>query len=570
MNLFVMLSVIIVVATALAGLMRLLKQPIVIGYILAGLILGPFGFGLLRSTEEVSIFSQLGIAILLFIVGLHLSPREVRSLGKNVFLIGLLQVLLTAALGFGLSQVFNFTPVEGIYFGLALSFSSTIVVLKFLADKKDLEKLYGRITIGILLFQDIVAALALVFSSAFSNGYLGVAPFMLLLIKNLALLLVVALVSYYILPLLSGFFAHSSEYLFIFSLAWGFGLASLFGYLGFSIEIGALIAGVALSVTPYSQEISSRLKPLRDFFIVIFFIVLGTQIEFSQFSKVIYPLVISLAFVIFVKPLLLTILTQVFRYAPKTSFLAGISLAQTSEFSLILVLLGMNVGHVRGNVLSLVTMIGFISIISSTYLIKYAEKLYPLCLPLLKIFDYRFPSREMAHFVNEHVYDVVLFGCNRSGYDFLHMFKDLDTKFLAVDFDPDIIKDLLKNGFNCVYGDAEDAEFLEDINIGQAKIVISTIPDYEANCFLVNKIRNFSLATIVILISYSIDDAISLYENGATYVILPHFISGEFAARLTLEAGFDINNLHKKRDEHIQYLKQRKALGHSHPVLLHH
>ncbi len=567
MNLFVMLSIILVVATALAGLMRLLKQPIVIGYILTGLLLGPQAFGLLRSTAEVAIFSQMGIAILLFIVGLHLSPHEVKSLGKNVFLMGILQVVITSGLGFLLASSFGFSPVEGVYFGLALSFSSTIVVLKYLADKKDLEKLYGRIAIGVLLFQDIVAAFALVFSSAFSNGYLGIAPFLLLLIKNISLILVVSLLSYYVLPLLSSFFARSSEFLFIFSLAWGFGLASLFGYLGFSIEMGALIAGVALSTTPYCQEISSRLKPLRDFFVVIFFIVLGSQIDFASFSKVINPLIFTIIFVVVAKPFVLTLLAQLFGYNTKTAFLSGVSLSQTSEFSLILVMLGVKVGHVRGDVLSLITMVGFISIASSTYLIKYSERIYPIFLPFLKIFGRRVPVVET---IGKTVYDVVLFGCNRSGYDFLHMFKEFGDKFLAVDFDPDIIKELQSNGFNCVYGDAEDAEFLEDIEIGRAKIVISTIPDYEANSFLVSKIRNFNPDTIVILISYSIDDAISLYENGATYVILPHFISGEFAARLTLESGFDINKLHQKRDEHMMYLKQRRALGYAHPVLFHH
>lgn len=182
MSLFFELSLIIVVAAALSGLMRLLKQPIVIGYVLTGLLLGPQFLNLIKSTETVSIFSEMGIAILLFIVGLHLSPNELRDLGKNVFTTGFIQVALTSFIGFVVCRIFNFSVTESLYLGVALSFSSTIIVLKLLSDKRDLEKLYGRITIGILLFQDIVAAIALILSSSFSNGGGELATFVLLLV----------------------------------------------------------------------------------------------------------------------------------------------------------------------------------------------------------------------------------------------------------------------------------------------------------------------------------------------------------------------------------------------------
>ena len=563
MSLFFELSIIIVVAAALSGLMRLLKQPIIIGYILTGLLLGPQFLNLIKSTETVSIFSEMGIAILLFIVGLHLSPKEAKDFGRNAFITGFVQVVLISFFGFLVSIFFGFSKVESIYIGTALSFSSTIIVLKILSDKRDLEKLSSRITVGILLFQDLVAAAALILSSSFANGGGELSGFILLLIKGSALTLVITLFSVYILPTLSDFFAKSQEYLFLFSLAWGFGLAAFFGFLGFSIEIGALVAGVALSISPYSEEISSKLKPLRDFFVVIFFILLGSKISLANFDKVLVPFVVLLIFIVLIKPLIVTIILELFGYTKKTSFFTGVNLAQISEFSLILLMLGVKLGHVSEDTLSLVTLLGFLSMAFSTYFIIHIEKIYLLFIPLISIFEKK--KIETDDKLNQK-YEVILFGCNRSGYDFIKIFKYFGRKFIAVDYDPEIIKQLNRRGVNCCYGDAEDSEFLEDINVGGAKIVVSTIPEYETNAFLVSKIRSENENTIVFLISYNIDDAIKLYEKGATYVILPHFIGGQYAAKLTTEAGFDVKKLRGKREEHIKYLKERKHLGHAHPT----
>ncbi|KKS31366.1 hypothetical protein A2380_02685 [candidate division WWE3 bacterium RIFOXYB1_FULL_43_24] len=566
MNIFAELSLVLVVAAVLSGIMRILKQPLVVGYVLTGLLVGPHMLGFVKTGEEMSIFSEMGIAILLFIVGLHLNPKELKHFGSASILIGLFQILFTTLFGFLISQFLNFSITESLYIGLALSFSSTIVVLKFLSDKKDLEKLYGRLAIGALLLEDVAAALALVAVSGIAGGDAGTASFLLLVIKGLALLLVVSLVSYYVLPKLAPFFARSQEYLFLFALAWGFGFATLFGLLGFSVEIGALIAGVSLSILPYSAEISSRLKPLRDFFIVMFFIFLGFQISFDSISKMLVPLGIFTAYVFFIKPLVFAVWTEILGYSKKTAFLVGTSLGQISEFSLIFVLLGFKVGHVSEDVVSLITVLGFVSIALSSYLIAYAEKVYPVFIPLLRIFERKVPNNEVD---STKIYDTVLFGCNRAGYDFIKIFKEFGTQFLAVDFDPDIIKELTTKGINCIYGDAEDAEFLEEISIEKAKIVISTIPEFETNNYLLEKIRAVNENSLVLLLSYNIDDAIKLYENGATYVILPHFVGGEFAVKIISDAGFDVQKLGVKRGEHVAYLRERRALGHAHPVWNH-
>jgi len=567
MTTFYELSLILVAVTIVSGVMKLLKQPIIIGYILTGLLLGPQFLGIFKSSSTVSIFSEMGISILLFVVGMHLNPQELKKYGAKILLMGFGQILITFILGFIISTRLGYSTIASIYIGLGVTFSSTIVVLKLISDKKELERLYGKIAIAILLLQDIVAAVFLIFVGSISET---VNPTVLLstLIKGIALVLGLTIFTAYILPLLSSFFAKSQEYLFLFALAWGFGVSSLFHELGFSIEIGALSAGIALSISPYSQEISTRLRPMRDFFTVIFFIYLGSNISLGSLSSIIVPTLVFLGFVLLIKPLIVMALGGALGYASRTYYMAGASLSQISEFSMILALVGIKHSQLDANTLSMITFLGMVSILVSSYLINYAEKIYPLVAPFVKVFERKNPlEREISRAKR---YEVILFGCNRVGYDFVRVFKDLGKSFLAIDFDPDVIKTLNENGINCVYGDAEDGEFLDEISVYKSKVVISTIPDYETNSYMLGKIREKSEDVIVILLSYDIEEAMALYEKGATYVVLPHFIGGEYAAALVESAGFDIKKLYNNRNKHIDYLKERKYLGHSHPQWFHH
>jgi Kef-type K+ transport system membrane component KefB len=556
-----------VVAAALAVLMRLLKQPIFLGYVLTGLLLGPQFLNLMRSSDTLTVFSQMGTVVLLFIVGLHLSPKEIKDLGKNVFITGSIQVLVVALLGYVISKLFGFTTTESILLGAAASFSSTIIALKLITDKKDLEKLYSRLSMGILLLQDFIAVVVLVLVAAFSSGGINPTSFLLLIGKGIFLFVAALLFSYYVLPSITNYFAQSQEYLFLFSLAWGLGLSSLFWFFGFSAEIGALAAGVSLSVSPFAQEISSKFKPLRDFFVVTFFIFLGSKITFGSTVNLLVPLLCLFSLVLVIKPLIITITLRIIGYNERTSFLTGVSLGQLSEFSLVLMLMASKTGMVSNEVFSLVTVLGFFSIAVSSYLITYAERYIPVVLPVLKKIGKN--GRKLDKKTIDKSYDAILFGCNRAGYDFVKMFSAFKDKFLAVDFNPQIIKELSEKGINCVYGDAEDGEFLEEVKVDRSRIVVSTIPDYETNLFLVSRIRNQNQKTLVVVVSYNVDEAIKLYEAGATYVVLPHFIGGEFAARLTSEAGFDIEKLRGKREQHIKYLNERKDLGHAHPYWSH-
>ncbi len=561
-DLFIEVSLIIVLASMIAGVMKLIKQPLIIAYIATGLLAGPSVLNLVKEPESLEVFSKFGVSILLFIIGISLSPKVIKDTGKIALVTGLSQIFFTTIFGFLISKGFGYTNTESLYVAIALTFSSTIIVMKLISDKKETEKLYARVAIGFLLVQDIVATGILIFVSTLATAGNGPVLLALTIIRGFAIAVFLIVISAKLLPKIGDFFANSQEFLFLVSIGWGLGIASLFKYIGLSMEIGALIAGVSLSVTPYAHEISSKLKPLRDFFIIIFFIFLGSTLKIDNIPNVIIPAIVFSIYILIGNPLILTTIMGFLGYNKKTSFNAGLTVAQISEFSLILILLGVHLGHLNNLIMSLVTLVGVITIAGSTYMVLYSEKLYPFFEKYLGIFEKKKPIQEKEH---KNTYDVILFGCNRVGYDFVRLFKDIHENFIAVDFDPAVVSKMTTDGLNCIYGDAEDSEFLDEICVTEAKMVISTIPDQETNFFLIEKIRQKQANSILITISYDLNSALEMYEKGATYVILPHFIGGQFASELASNAKMELNKLLARREEHITYLNERKTLGHNHP-----
>ena len=563
MEVFIELSIIIGVTVLIAGLIRLLKQPLIIGYILAGIVISPYFLNIVRSTDTIVVFSQIGVALLLFIVGLSLSPRVIKEVGKVSLVTGIGQIIFTSLIGFFIGRLLGFSSIVSMYIAIALAFSSTIIIMKLLSDKKDLEKLYGKISIGFLLIQDIFVIILLLVISSFS-GRLGVANLTLVSILGGILLIgALILVSIYVLPSLSKFFAKSQEFLFLFSIGWGLCLASLFYYIGFSMEIGALVAGITLSMTPYHYEISSKMRPLRDFFIILFFILLGSQMIFGNISQFIIPAIIFSLFILIGNPLIVMALMGFLGYKKKTSFQAGLTVAQISEFSLILVVLGVKVGHLTNEILSLVTIIGLITIAGSTYLILYSDKIYPYLSRYLSIFERKNVRQEEQEKFGD--YDIILFGCNRVGYDFLKIFKKMKKKFLVVDYNPELISELTKKKIDCRYGDIDDNEFLDELNLSKLKMAVSTTPDFETNCLLIDKIRQTNKKAIIMVVSHNIGETNILYHKGATYVVMPHFLGADYASMMISKHGLNINKFLKEKTKHLKQLKTKKRRGHEHP-----
>lgn len=562
MHIFTELSLIVVVTTCVTIIVHTLKQPLIAGYILSGIVLGPYVLNTLHSTEFVELFAKIGISILLFIVGLSLSPAVIKETGKASLLIGSAQVLLTFVLGYFIMTGLGFATTSSLYGAVALTFSSTIIVLKLLSDKGDLNKLYSKIAIGLLIVQDLVATLVLLFISAFgsSGGSVDLSSsFAVLALKGVAVCIVLYFVSRYILPKLSSFLAGSQELLFLFSVAWGLGMAALFHTIGFSIEIGALVAGVVLSISSYAYEIASRMRPLRDFFVVLFFVLLGSQMVLSDIPSLIIPAIALSVFVVFIKPAIVAWIMNMFGYRTRTGFFTGLSISQISEFSLILMTLGLSLGHIDQKLTSLITLVAVITIATSTYASLYARTIYNFSKKPLRILEWRkhFKRESSSH---THTPEMFIFGYDRVGYDFVKVAEKIGTSFVVVDFNPNAVKKMQKAEIPFRFGDAEDVEFLQEIGVHEGKIIVSTIPDFKVNKLLVTYYRRFNPEGIIMVISHDIHQAKDLYLAGATYVIMPHYLGAHHASNMIAEYAFDIEKFDKERNKHLARLAKREAV----------
>jgi len=558
MHVFVEIALILAVATVISFLMRVLRQSLVVGYILSGIIVGPFMLGIVSTTEYIDLFSKFGIAILLFVVGLSLKTDVVREVGKTSLITGIGQVFFTSFFGFFIMRLLGFEIVASLYGAVALTFSSTIIILKLLSDKSDLGKLYGKISVGILLVQDILAIIILLVVSFFASS-LERSPEMIFFSFTIVLAFFVALylISRFILPSLSTFLAKSQEALFLFSITWGLGIAAIFWYFGFSLEIGALIAGVSLSASPYSQEISSRMKPLRDFFILLFFVLLGSQIVVTSIAGIIVPTIILSLFILVGNPIIVFVIMNLLGYKSRTGFLTGLTVAQISEFSLILIALGFSLGHLTQEVVSLVTLVGIITIAGSTYLIMYADKIYPHLKPFLKILEFR-KNGEVGKENDDKAFDMIIFGYDRVGYEFVKTAEKINTKHLVVDFNPQSIKKLKELGIPYRFGDADNVNFLEEIELTKAEIVVSTIPDFKTNLNLVSYYHSRKPKGIIIVVSHDAKDAKALYEKGASFVIIPHYLGATYATRMIETHGVKARAFEQEKEKHLEYLEKRE------------
>ncbi len=559
-EIFLYLSITLIVAVASSVILRLLRQPLIIAYIITGIILSTY---LKFPNEILSTFSQIGIALLLFIVGLNLNPKVIKELGGVALITGLGQILFTAIAGFFICVALGFNYLESLYISVAITFSSTIIVSKLLSDKGDLDKLYGKISVGFLIVQDIAAIIILmIISSSVSRTVYYQGNFIL----GILLLAGIFLFSFLFLKRIIGFSAKSSELLFLVSISWCFVLATLFWYFGFSFEIGALLAGISLSTSLYNTEIMSKIKPLRDFFIMIFFVYLGLTMNIFNADINIPAVVILSLFILIGNPLIMMIIMGLLGYTKRTGFMTGMIVAQISEFSLIMIALGAKLGHIREEIVPLVTLIGVITIAGSTYLINYSERIYPYLERYLSVFERKTITKEKCKvcYVESKI-DSILFGYNRIGYNVLKSLQEMGS-YAVFDFNPSVIRQLVRKKIPCIYGDASNMEMLDELQLNDIKLAVSTIPEIETNLLLIKNIRRKNKNAIVIVIADQIKDALKLYNEGADYVITPHFLGGEYIKDMIANNGFEHKKYSEEKVKHIKQLKERVKEGHEHPA----
>jgi len=563
---FIQLSIILLAAFLVSYVVKLLKQPIIIGYILAGILLSPFLIKIGASTDLIHLFSQFGVAFLLFIVGLHLNPKIIKEIGATSFVVGIGQIIFTFAVAFIIAwKAIGFDLITSSYIGIAIAFSSTIIVMKLLSDRSQLDSLYGKISIGILIIQDLVAVGVLMFISSIGKGQEIISIGIQGVLIGVGLIVILFLVGYFVLPRITRSVAKSQELLFLFSICWCFLVAGIFGYLGFSIEIGALVAGVILSVSPYATEISSKIRPLRDFFLIVFFIILGLQIQIAHMGKIIVNALIFSGIALLIKPFIIMIFMKGFGYTKRTNFLVGTTLGQISEFSVIVLGLGVAMSHILPEVASTIILTLVITILLSTYTTMYSEKIYKLMSKSLSIFERKNIREKRNKRKLKKKYDAILFGYNRIGFNILNSLKKIKRDYLIIDYNPDTIKTLNKFNMPALYGDAFDLELLESLPLEDIKMAISTIPEVETNKLLLQVIRDINKNAIIILRAHSIDEALELYNLGATYVLTPHFLGGEYVAKMIKHSNMEKKSYYSEKQKHIEMLKKIKAQGQRHP-----
>jgi Kef-type K+ transport system membrane component KefB len=547
------LSLIIAIAATMALIMRTIRQPLIIGHILTGILVGPVVLHLVKSADTIEVFSSIGIALLLFIIGLGLNPRVIREVGKVAAIAGIVQVGLSTALGYGAGIVLGMDKTEALFLGVALAFSSTIIILKLLSDKKEQTRLYGKVATGLLLIQDVLATFALLFVTA--NGAqtgFSVHQLVSLFLKGTVITAGLFLAANYVLPRMHRLIAGSQEFLFLFAIGWGFGSAALFERAGFSLEIGALLAGVSLAGLPYTQEISARLRPLRDFFIVVFFISLGARLGFSNILLTLPAVIVSCALVVLIKPLIVMLTMGWMGYTKRTSFKTAVTMGQVSEFSLVFVIIGNQAGLVTDNLVSIVTMVALVSIATSAYLITYSDKLFSIWEPHLAMFERQ--KVQADHESRQH-YDLVLIGYLRGGHEFLKLFRSMGKRYVVVDYDPDVIDTLEQQKATFVYGDATDAELLDELGLEHSKLVVSTMTDHETNLFIVRLMEQINPGAVVICHAENAAEAGELYELGASYVMVPHYIGSEKISAFIRRSGLKKSEFKKYREKHLAYLQ---------------
>lgn len=555
---FTQLSSIFLITLILAILCRKLNQPLVIAYIIAGILISNF----LMATDEfkdfITTMAEIGVAFILFIVGIELKLKTFREIGKLSLIIGVLQEILTIFAGIIFTRLLGFNLLEAIYLGIAFSLSSTILMVKLISDKGDLEKFYGKLAVGFLLVQDLITILIFLMLPFFSFTSSQQSP--LIFLFSLFLILFIPLISYKFLPKLENFLASSQELLFIFAISFALFISSIFKQLGVGLEIGALVAGVSLSSLKVSSEMASKLRPVRDFFFILFFVYLGFYVFFSNLTEILIKGLLLALFVILVNPLIMFLLVSKLKITTKSAFLLSLTSGQISEFSFILIGLGINLGHISANLYSLTALIGLLTFLGSTYIFSKGEEIYN------RISKY-LPSKEFPEIIqiSQKSYEIILFGCDRIGYSFLKILEKLKKNFLVVDYNLEKVKELEKLGFNVLYGDASEIEFLNNINFTGPKMVISTIPDVFTNLLILKEYQKSNPQGIFIATAYTLEDALSLYENGSSYVITPHFLGGEHASHIVEELMFNKEAYERMKNEEIIKLQERIKLGHKHP-----
>jgi Kef-type K+ transport system membrane component KefB/Trk K+ transport system NAD-binding subunit/ABC-type transporter Mla MlaB component len=529
-HLFYELGLVVISAGVVGVISYYLKQPLILAYIIAGILIGPAGFGLIHDVEFIEIIASVGIMLMLFLVGLEMNYERLKDLGVVALVAGIGQVLITGTVGFFIVKAFGFTFIQSIYMAVALTFSSTVIAITLLVQKRDINSFYGQIAIGILIVQDVLAILALLMLAGFQEGSFAFdyVRFAGIIVKGTGVAIATLLLSKYILTHLYNKISKSHELLIVVSLAWAFIIAIISQRVGFSMEIGAFIAGLSLANLPYTFEINAKAKVLRDFFITIFFVGLGAGMVFASITNLIVPFLALSLFVLIGNPIIVLVIMGAMGYDKRTAFFTGLTIANISEFSLIVIALGSKLGHLNQEVISMVTIIAILTMVISSYMMIYNAQLYRLLKGPLSFFEFRKSDKtqEERKVLNNHI---ILLGAGSMGEQILEQVISFKDDYVVIDHDNQVIKRLHEKKINCIFADMDNEEVLQDLNIENAEIIISTLPNVEDNYFLLQYLDSVdpTKKPIVIATANSGREGFELFLRSVDYIILKPYLGAQ-------------------------------------------
>ncbi|MDP2452154.1 MAG: cation:proton antiporter [Polaromonas sp.] len=536
-NPFSELALLLLVCAFVGALFVRLRQPVLIAYIVVGIAVGPAGFGFVAAHDQIDLLAQIGVTVLLFVVGLKLDLKHIRHIGAVALATGLGQLAFTVAFGFALILLLGRAPMEALYVAVALTFSSTIIIVKLLSDKRELDSLHGRIAVGFLIVQDVAVVIAMMAMSSL-GGPDGTATWGEVLLSLAWRLGAVTAVMYVLmrwpLPKLVAAMARSQELLLVFAVAWGVAFAALGEWAGFSKEAGAFLAGFSLASTPYREAVNARLTGLRDFLLLFFFIDLGAKLDFSTLGAELAPAVVLSLFVLIGNPLIVMAIMGYMGYRKRTGFMAGLTVAQISEFSIVFVAMGISLGHVGVQALGLTTLVGLVTITVSTYMILYSQPLYTRLAPWLTVFERKHPFRELAverqPGGNEQA-EAIVFGLGRYGSRLLAQLRAAGVEAIGVDFDPEAVRTLRRQRLPVRFGDGEDPDFVETLPLAQVRWVITTFPQWESNRALLHALHTAKFRGTIVGAVRDAAHGRALKTAGVDYILNPFDDAADHAAQ---------------------------------------
>lgn len=550
-------GILFLVIVVISFLVKILKQPIIIGYIISG-----FLFSLLIATgssteEQILSMAELGITFLLFLMGLEFDFHNLKHLGKDVFIMTGISSIIFFALAFGAAHLVGFGTEESIYLAIIFLFSSTLLVAKWLEDKKEIITLHGKITLGILIAQDVFAIVILTLLNSFQET--KIVAILWVLLQGVLLILIALIFVRYLLNYLLKLAFRYPELLFVSSLGVCFLFVVLSPLLGYSTAIGAFIAGVTLANTEYKNDILGRLKPLIIFFNLLFFVGMGFQITTAFTAKAVAIMLLFLAFCLFVKPGVMYLTLRLRGYDLKTAFLTAINLAQVSEFGLIIVSSAVLAGIVGTEIAAIAIILIVGTFVLSSYLIKYDTFLLKQSQPLLRKIDRFFPHKAPAESGGAIAgFQVLLFGYYDLGKEFFSKLEGLGKKTLVVENDRANIDLLKQERIPYVYGAVSNPYFLDRLDFSATEIVVSSIMDADESKMMICTIKQKNPKATLIVTAKNVRNSLELYDAGADYVIYPSYVNEQKVSVLLEDYTSDINKIISKKVQDIALLKTKQ------------